>query len=173
MMWRVRAKLCKGWLDFTTHGTGKYSKPSSLQLPHASPLLSRGVGMELRKLSHLAINKRIRLILRVEPFVKSIPSRKWVMHVCHAVYKILLTVYVCVCINVTLTADAVQGFGCWLSDLIDQLLACLLCPEGLTIDRKKISSLTKIYVPALSLTSPPPPQPEAHTRSTIQARLLH
>lgn len=41
-----------------------------------------------------------------------------------------------VCGNVALTTDGLQGFGCRLSDLIDQFLACLLCSLGLPIDRK-------------------------------------
>lgn len=148
-------------------------------LPHCNcpmHLLCSPEGWEWswRKLSHLAINKRIRLILRVEPFVKGIPSRMWAMHVRHAVYKILLTVYVCVCVYKCYT-DRGCSPGFWLLTLWPDWSApgVPALPSGPNNRQKKISSLTKIYVPALSLTSPPPPQPEAHTRSAIQARLLH
>lgn len=96
------------------------------------------------------------VILRAGLFVKSILSRSGVCIYIKS-YRKLYSVGVCVCVNVILTADALQGFGCRLSDLIDQLLTCLLCSLGLTIDREEIIINKDLSAcPAAHLSSPLP-----------------
>lgn len=156
------------------YSTGRYSKQFSLQLP---PCISadhmRGMkGAEEssgsgESMATWGLYSEPSHLLKVNSALLGCARTSNIVSYARSV-----CVYVCMCVS--LTADALQGFGCRLSDLIDQLLACPLCSQGLTIDRQEAIINNELPVcPAAHLCRPHFCQSAANTIQSLQARLLH